>query len=254
MKAYLDYNVFISIEKGEFPLDSMVEKIDKRISEFPFSSAHIQEVADFAGESEQQRQTYTAKRLETIRRTSNCLYLYQGRANNTCWLTEEPSTVLETVRRVPAYAKPAIEAFADMMPNGQKEQIRSRWGTAGNEFKGLGPREAVRRIDSLLKKHEGADNILQFVEKAGSLQPADGQFGQVHYIAAVVLLLDMVGYWNVPAIADSDHARPLDPEHIHFGSFCDYLVSDDRLFRHKARTVYEVLEIGTRVVSSDGRE
>lgn len=254
MKAYLDYNVFISIEKGEFSLDSMVEKIDKRILEFPFSRAHIQEVDNIVGESEQQRQAHMAKRLETIRRISNCLYLYQGRANNICWLTEGPSTVLGTVRRVPAYAKPAIEAFAGLMPNDHKEQICNRWGIAGDEFNGLGPREAVQRINSLLREHEGADNILQFVERAESLHPDDGRFGQVHYIAAVVLFLDMVGYWKAPAIADPDHARPLDPEHIQAGSFCDYLVSDDKLFRHKARAVYEILEMETRVVSSNGRE
>ena len=79
MRAYLDYNIFTSIEDGQFTIDKIYE-IDNDITELPFSASHIQEADNIEAISEK-REFYIKQRLQTIKDISKCLYLYRSLAD-----------------------------------------------------------------------------------------------------------------------------------------------------------------------------
>lgn len=254
MRAYLDYNIFSAIEDGDFTLDKILEKIDKRLNEFPFSAAHIQEADNIFGDTEEQRTKFISKRLDTIKRITNCLYVYQEhKTNKIFWLTEEPTTVLETIRQVP-FAKTAMKMFANLISSEQKEQVRLTLGIETKELNNYSPVQVVQHLNTKLISWGTQDNFLQLLDKAISFHPDKKDFGQHNNIAGVVELLDLLGYWKDKVTETSNYARLWDSNHIHFASYCDYLVSDDRRLRYKARVVYDIYNIKTKVISSNGTD
>jgi hypothetical protein len=64
----------------------------------------------------------------------------------------------------------------------------------------------------------------------------------------------MFGYWKDKANEKSNYARLWDSSHAFFAAFCDYFISDDKRTRNKARVVYNIYEISTKVISSKGEE
>jgi len=254
MKAYLDYNIFTAIEDGEFTLNKIFDKVDKNINEFPFSAAHIQEVDNIFGNTKEQRSYFISKRLDTIKRITNCLYIFQEhKTNKIFWFTEEPSTVLDTIRQVP-FAKTSMEMFANLISSEQKEQVRLALGIDTKELNNYSPEQVVQHLNTKLIRWGTQDNFLQLLDKAISFHPDKKDFGQHNNIAGVVELLDMLGYWKDKVTKTSNYARLWDSNHIHFGSYCDYLVSDDKKLRYKAKVVYDIFNIKTKIISSNGTE
>ncbi len=254
MKAYLDYNIFIALEDGDFTLDKIFSKIDKHINEFPFSAAHIQEADNIFSDTEKQRVNLIRKRLDTIKQITNCLYIYQEhKTNKIFWLTEEPTTVLETIRQVP-FAKTSMKMFANLISSEQKEQIRLTLGIDKKELNNYSPQQVIQHLNTKLISWGTQDNFLQLLDKAISFHPNKNDFGQHNNIAGLMELLDMLGYWKDKVTETSNYARLWDSNHIHFGSFCDYLVSDDKRLRYKAKVVYDIYKIKTKIISSNGTE
>ncbi len=254
MKAYLDNNIFTAIEDGDFTLDKIFDKVDKHINEFPFSTAHIQEADNIFGDSEEQRTNFISKRLDTIRRITNCLYVYQEhKTNKIFWLTEEPTTVLEIIRQVP-FAKTSMQMFANLISSEQKEQVRLTLGIDVKELNNYTPEQVVQHLNRKLISWGTQDNFLQLLDKAIFFHPDKKDFGQQNNIAGVMELLDMLGYWKDKVTETSNYARLWDSNHIHFGSYCDYLVSDDKRLRYKAKVVYDIYNIKTKIISSNGTD
>lgn len=254
MRAYLDYNIFTAIEDGDFTLDKILDRVDKRLNEFPFSAAHIQETDNIFGDTEEQRAKFINNRLDTIKRITNCLYVYQEhKTNKIFWLTEEPTIVLETIRQVP-FAKTSMKVFANLISSEQKEQVRLTLGIETKELNNYSPTQVVQHLNTKLINWGTEDNFLQLFDKAIYFHPDKKDFGQHNNIAGVVELLDMLGYWKDKVTKTSNYARLWDSNHIHFASYCDYLVSDDRRLRYKARVVYDIYNIKTIVTSSNGTD
>ena len=252
--AYLDYNIFTAIEDGNFTLDKILDKVDKAISAIPFSAAHIQEADNIVGDTENQRNDFIEKRLATIRQITNCVYIFQEHPTNKIyWLTEEPTTVLETIRQVP-FAKTSMKMFANLISNTQREQVRETLGIETKELNNYSSEQVIGHLNTKLINWGTQDNFLQLLDKAISFHPDKKDFGQHNNIAGVVELLDLLGYWKDRITETSNYARLWDSNHIHFASYCNYLVSDDKRLRNKAKVVYSIYNIQTRIVSSNGTE
>ena len=240
MRAYIDYNIFTAIEDGESSIDKILINVDNRITKFPFSAGHIQEADNIKAETEHQRQLFINKRLNTIKQVTNCLYLFQEyKTNKIYWLTEEPETVLETIRQVP-FAKASMKMFANLVSNEQKEDFRKQLGIDIKELNNYSPSQVIQQLNTKLTNWGSQDSFIQLIDKAISYHPSKNDFGQHNSIAGVVELLDMLGYWKDRVTETSNYARLWDSNHIHFASYCDYLISDDRRLRYKARVVYDI--------------
>jgi len=254
MKAYLDYNIFTAIEDGDFTINKIFEKVDKHINIFPFSAAHIQEVDNIVANTDELRDNFIAKRLNTIKQITNCRYIFQEiPSNKIYWLIEEPTNVLETIRQVP-FAKSSMKMFMNLISSEQKEQVRQTLGIDPRELNNYSPTQVIQHLNTKLTSWGTQDNFLQLLDKAISFHPGKKDFGRHNSIAGVTELLDMLGYWKDRVTETSNYARLWDANHIHFGSYCDYLVSDDKRLRYKAKVVYDIYGISTKIVSSNGSE
>jgi hypothetical protein len=76
MKAYLDFNVIVALNKGEISVDKL-PRIDNTIMDFPFSASHIQELNNISHSDPDKRENYIHKHLQTVADISKNLYFYQ---------------------------------------------------------------------------------------------------------------------------------------------------------------------------------
>jgi hypothetical protein len=250
MRAYLDYNIFTSIEDGQFTIDK-IYKIDKSINQLPFSASHIQEVDNINAPSEK-RTYYIQKRLQTIKYISQCLYLYHSFEDKEMYLqTEEPEIVLETIRDIP-FGKIAMKMFMNFISPTQKEELRKNLGIDTKRLNNYKPIDVIEQLNRSLTSWGTQDSFLQFIEKVIELHPSGSSFGLHNRIAAIYELLDLFGYWKDKETKTSNYARLWDSSHAHFASYCDYFISDDKRNRYKAKVVYQLYNIPTKVISSDG--
>ncbi len=253
MKAYLDYNIFTSIEDGELTLEALVTNVDKTINSFPFSAGHIQEVDNITGETNRQRKEYIAKRLATIKRITNCLYIHEDLTNAVYFQTEEPETVLETITEVP-FGKSAMKMFTNLISSNQKEDLRQALGIDSKQINNYSSRQVVEHLNSKLIQWGTQDTIIDLIEKSISFNPQGETFGLSNRIAGTMELVDMLGYWKDKETETSNYARLWDSNHIFFASHCNYFISNDKRARNKARVIYDIYNISTKVVSSTGVE
>lgn len=248
MKAYLDYNIFTSIEDGIFGIDKILN-LDSSINEFPYSASHIQEADNITSSSDQQRNLYINRRLKTIGEISNSLYIYHELANNKIhFFKENPDTVLETIRDVPS-AKMAMQGFMNLLSSQQKEELRIALGIDSKQLNNYSPNEVINQLNKSLTNWGTDDTFLDLLEKATAATTYNGLHNR---IAGVYEFLDLCGYWKDKETSTSNYARLWDASHAHYASHCDYFITDDKRNRNKVKVVYDLFNIKTKVLSSNG--
>jgi len=254
MTGYLDYNIFTSIDENEFTLNKIFDKVDRNIKRFPYSAAHIQEADNITSVNPEQRDTFINGRLDKIQEITNGLYLYQELSSNKVYfLNERPETVLETIRQVP-FAKTAMQSFVNLIPSTQKKQLRETLGVRTIEINNYQPDEVVGHLNTKLTNWGTHDSFIELLEKSITFHPDGKSFGLHNRIAGIFELLDLLGYWKDKETSSSNYARLWDSNHTFFASYCNYFISDDKRTRNKAKVVYEIYDIQTKVLSSDGKE
>jgi hypothetical protein len=243
-----------SIHDSEFTLDKLYDKVDRSISQFPYSAAHVQEVDNYQADNQDDRDSFIAKRLEKIQEITNGLYLYQELSSNKVYfLTEKPTTVLEIIRQVP-FGKTAMQSFVNLIPSHQKIQLRETLGIETMKLNNYKPDEVVGHLNTKLTNWGTNDTFIELIEKSIELHPDGKSFGLHNRIAGIFELLDLFGYWKDRETSTSNYARLWDSNHTHFASYCDYFISDDKRTRNKAKVVYGIYGIQTKIISSDGKE
>lgn len=251
MRAYLDFNVIVSIHKGEITIPE-IQQIDDRINEFPFSASHVQEADNIAHSDKSIREAFIEAHLETISHISKNSYLYQNPDNQVFLLNERPQDVLKTVKEVPG-AKDAIHGFVNLVSADQKADIRKMLGIDPREINNYTPEKVIDHLNSALTGWGLTGSFLDLIEKAISMNPHGHTFGRSERFAAIYDLLDMLGYWKDKQTKTSNAARFWDSSHAFFASHCEYFISDDLRTRNKAKVVYYIYGIGTNIVSSSGQ-
>lgn len=250
----MDYNIITSIDDNDFTLDKIYNKVDRNISQFPYSAAHIEEADNYKADNQDERDTFISKRLEKIQEITNGLYLYQELpSNKVFFLTERPTTVLETIRQVP-FGKTAMQSLVNLIPFNQKTQLREKLGIETIKLNNYKPDEVVGHLNTKLTTWGTNDTFIGLIEKSIELHPDGKSFGLHNRIAGVFELLDLFGYWKDRETTTSNYARLWDANHTHFASYCNYFISDDKRTRNKAKVVYEIYDIQTKVISSNGKE
>ncbi len=251
MTAYLDYNIFTSIEDNHYGIDKIL-KIDNSIKQFPYSSSHIQEVSNITAPNENQRATYIAKRLNTIYTISQGAYLYYDLDKMKMFLqTEHPDTVFDTITEIP-FGTSAMKGFMNLLPPTMKDSLRQTLGIDAKYLNNYSPSEVIEQLNKSLVNWGTNDSFLEIIEKAFNSFPDTTQFGLHNRIAGVYELLDLCGYWKDKETPTSNYARLWDSSHAFYASYCNYFISDDKRNRNKAKVVYEIYGIPTKILSSNG--
>ncbi|NCP61457.1 MAG: hypothetical protein GW839_14315 [Flavobacteriales bacterium] len=100
----------------------------------------------------------------------------------------------------------------------------------------------------------GGFSLVGMIEKAVELHPQGKEMGLHNRFAGIFEMLDMVGYWKDRFNEKSNYARLWDSSHSHFSSYCDYFICNDKRTRNKAKVVFEIYGIETKVLDSNGKE
>lgn len=251
ISAYLDNNVIVDIEQGNTTLAQVIENIDPKIEAVYFSSAHIQELEEITGSTDNEKLERINRRLSTIEIIAQNNYLYSTLDNEVFFKLESPRTVLETIREVPADG--FIKVFMSIVSEAQKQQFRDALGVNPKLINNYKPDEVIDQLNVKLVML-GNMSFTELIEYSISLNPQGSTFGISHRIGAMFEMLDMIGYWKDKFTGNSNYARLWDSNHTFFAAHCNYFVSDDKRTRNKARVVYHQFGVGTKVLSCKGKE
>lgn len=251
MTAYLDNNILIYIENGTLTISDLKNRINSNLTDFFYSSAHIQETEEIKGETESNRNERINRRLETIESVTNCNYLYHNLDDGKVYLlNEKPESVLETIRDVP-FANAMMKGLINMVGESEREKFRLQLGLDSKRLNNYNSNEVVEHLNTKLIEW-GNLSLIDLVEKGVELHPQGKEFGLNNRFGGIFEMLDMLGYWTDKYSDKSNYARLWDSNHAYFASFCNYFVSDDKRTRNKAKVVYGIYGIDTIVVSSKG--
>ena len=134
-----------------------------------------------------------------------------------------------------------------------KQKFREQLNIDPLRINNYSPKEVINQIDSN-KSAMGGFTLLELIEKGIEIHP-DGKDMSLHNrFAGVFEILDLVGFWKDRYSEKSNYARLWDSSHAYFSTFCDYFISDDRRTRNKAKVVFELYNVETKVISSKGEE
>jgi len=251
MTAYLDNNIFIDIESESYSLSDLLSKIDNEISKIFYSASHLQEANEITGSNSIERINRLNRRFETITKITNNNYLFHELPSNKVYeLIEEPSVVFDTINDVP-FAQNAMKGMISIVSEEQKESFRNQLDIDLRKINNYSPSEVIQQVN-MKSDLLGGYSFLGLIEKAIELHPQGKEFGLHNRIAGIFEFLDMFGYWKDKYNDKSNYARLWDSSHTYFSSFCDYFISNDKRTRNKAKVVFEIYEIDTKIISSNG--
>ena len=251
--AYLDNNIIIDIEQGLISMEELRNNIDENMTEFYFSSAHLQEANEMTAQTDTELKNRLEKRFATISLVTNNNYITQELPSNKVFSQlENPKTVYNTIRDVPS-AQSAIKAMLNTISEEQKNDFRERMKIDSKLMNNYSPKEVIEQVNTRSEALGGL-SLVGMIENAVNLHPQGNQMGMGNRFAGVFELLDLIGYWKDKYNSKSNYARLWDASHTFYSSYSDYFVSDDKRTRNKAKVAFEIYGAKTKVVSSNGSD
>jgi hypothetical protein len=166
MTAYLDNNVVVSIENGDYTLDKIKSVLPDGKFRFFYSSAHIFEVESFQGNSIISKNNLLTKRLETVRRIFKNNYLYLDLSSSRLThIMEDPKEVYDTITLVP-FGISAMQGFMNLFSKEQKEEVRQQLGIEIAKLNNYSSKEVIKHLNSKLTSWGTNQSFLEMLEYA----------------------------------------------------------------------------------------
>lgn len=232
MRAYLDNNIFVSIEDMQIELN-IIQKLSEQNLDFVYSFAHISELF----EATHNKEELINKRINTITVVTDNLYSYPE-GDSIKFKKENPQNVIEILNRYPTFFTSLRDSIKSFNPD--REKLIQLLGIDKKQINNFTATEVVSHLNKILEKEIPFD-FIQMVHSAGTALHGK--------ITAVFNFLDFLGYWTDKRSDKSNIARANDASHVYYATGCDYFVSDDRRARNKAKVAYELFEINTQICS-----
>lgn len=252
MRVYLDFNIFASTINQDFSIEQLLSNvgIDSDVS-LPYSSAHIFEIENITANTPTLRADRISEYLTTFELITKGAYLYRELpSNNILLLQENPFQVYETITKV-GNIKPIFNGMMSVISEEQKNQLRYELGIDKKEINNYKTEDVIKHLDNKSSVFMGM-SCIEMIEYAVKLHPNGKEFSLHNRFAGIFELLDMFGYWTDKPTPKSNVARLWDSSHCYFASFCDYFISDDKRTRNKAKVVFDLYDIKTKILSSKG--
>ncbi|PWI28899.1 hypothetical protein DI383_14335 [Flavobacteriaceae bacterium LYZ1037] len=251
--AYLDNNIFVDIEQNSLSINNLLKNIDQNITDFFYSASHLQEANEMTAKTKSELNNRLIKRFQTISSVTNNNYLFQELPSNKVHkLKEKPNVVYNTINDVP-FARNMMKGMMSTVNEEQKAEFRKQLNIDPIRINNYSPKEVIEQINSK-SDLMGGFSLVGMIEKAVELHPQSKKMGLHNRFAGIFEMLDMVGYWKDKFNEKSNYARLWDSSHSHFSSYCDYFICNDKRTRNKAKVVFEIYGIETKVLDSSGKE
>ena len=107
------------------------------------------------------------------------------------------------------------------------------------------PRKVIERANDAIKRRLGYEDIESFMESFYFLKPISNELK----FKMLYLVLDFLKYKSEDKKKSFSNIDT-DAQHIFLASFCDYLVSNDKKMREKAKVIFEYFHSATKVMDS----
>ncbi|MBD0833337.1 hypothetical protein [Aestuariibaculum sediminum] len=251
--AYLDNNIFVDIEQNSLSTIELMKNIDHNITDFFYSASHLHEANEITAKTNSELKIRLEKRFRTISSVTNNNYLFQELPSNKVYkLKEEPNVVFDTINDVP-FAQNMMKRMVNTVSEVQRAEFRKQLNIDPMRINNYSPKEVIEQINSK-RDLIGGFSLVGMIEKAIEFHPQGKEMGLHNRFAGIFEMLDMVGYWKDKYNEKSNYARLWDASHCHFSSYCDYFISNDKRTRNKAKVVFEIYRIETKVLDSKGNE
>jgi len=249
MKAYLDNNIIVSIENGDYSVENINTLFPGESPRYYYSSAHIYEIETFQGSFNITKADLLSSRFETIRNIFRNNYIYLKLNGNTITnIIEDPQIVFNTITET-SLGISSMKGFVNLFTKEQKQSFREQMGIEPIKINNYNSTEIIAQLQTKLSDL-GSMSFMDLIEHAVKLHPDGKSFGLHNRIAALFELLDMVGYWKDKETSTSNYARLWDSSHAFYATYCDYFVSDDKRTRNKAKVAYDFYNKKTKIISS----
>lgn len=253
MTAYLDNNIIVNIEQGILSISDLNKLTEKDITKFYYSMSHIFEANEITASANNELNERLSSRFKIISKITNNNYLERVLPSNKVVKTSyEPFHIYQSINEV-SFARNSMKQMVNNISEDQKQQFRQQLNIDPLRINNYSPKEVIEQID-LNKSALGGFTLLELIEKGIEIHP-DGKDMSLHNrFAGVFEILDLVGFWKDKYNVKSNYARLWDSSHAYFSTFCDYFISDDKRTRNKAKVVFELYKVKTKVISSKGLE
>lgn len=246
MKLYLDNNIFVYLENGTLQLSDIENLIEEPIAKIFFSASHIQETLEIKGKDEKERLERISIRLKTIEKITQNNYVFENLKNEVYELIESPYQVIKTITEVPAQS--IMKSFMNLISEEQKREIRNQLNIEPAKINLYNYNEVIDQLSEKLQQF-GGYSFLEMIEVGISYHKDVKTFGLSNRIAGIFELLDMLGYWKDKSTEKSNYARFWDSSHTFYSTYCDYFISSDKRTVNKAKVVFDLYNIDTKIIS-----
>jgi hypothetical protein len=233
MNAYLDNNIFVSIEERGLDFNKIKKHLPDNV-QFVYSYVHIQELL----ESKSDLISLKRRRIDTLSKTTNFNYVISN-GDATEIINNPPDEVIKMIKKYSTIFN--TTRFYASNYSIDRDKFMLVLGVDKNKINNYSSKDVIDHINFLLKKHGEILDFKNIIHLAGT---------NLHEkISSIFNLLDIVGYWRDSPTDKSNLARMYDAGHTFFASGCEYFISEDKRARNKAKVAYEFCNVKTKVLS-----
>lgn len=252
MNIYIDNNIVIDIEDGDYKREQVLSKIGMSQSRIFYSSVHLTEADEMSGDDKEQK---IAKRCQTLTNITSNNYIHlDANTHNIHMQIVKPEEILKRQKYWSKNSSSGTLQKTELNNVSQEQRLefRESLGINPKEINNYSAKDVIEQFEKNKDKF-GNMSLPELINMATMIKlkrPAT----IVTKIAGTFEMLDLIGYWKDIYTTKSDFARSQDSQHCVSASICDYFVSNDKRTRNKARLVYDIFDINTKVVDSNGKE
>lgn len=236
MKVYLDNNIIVGIENGDYESSAFKSKHD---AEYFYSAAHIDELI----EGEQVPQLSIDKRLSIIDNLAGENHILNG--------YEDPEFLQKSARELYDFS----HSFPQIMMRDWINSLSANFNPDRDKFldilklkkievNNIKPCNIISEIDRRLQE---ADDPRERISVREYLDRSEAVGRSVY--CALFNLLDFACFHKDKQTDHSNIARMHDASHAYFAQLCDIFVSDDKKMRYKTEALYAYLGVKTKVMN-----
>lgn len=231
-KAYLDNNIFVSIEAGDYFISQFLNKNNYT---YYFSEAHMEELL----EARNNPKVSQSERLNLISKLCDRNHILPNVHNTPEFFEKDPIEMYNIVKH-------SLGLITNQIVNQFDEpsiKFRRELGFDTVKFNNEAPETILSLIDTRMKKCIGID-LTTYLRATGV------NMGQSIY-HTLIQLIDMANYWGDKKTNHSNVARLYDAAHAYFAQICDVLITNDKKMIMKVRAVYSFLGVKTKVMTAE---
>nr|WP_315139989.1 hypothetical protein [uncultured Flavobacterium sp.] len=246
MTAYIDSNILIDLEQNTLSKEQLDKKFGNKIESYFYSFGHLFEAHEISG-SEQEKTERLAKRFKTITDlTINSYLSYDIEKHEFDLLIKAPEPIFNNIPLAKANID-YVRGLVNEVTIEQKSAAQKLFGIPSVELNNFTPEQIIEQIENRKDIYGG----LSFKEFVAEIKEGE-ELKLYEQISGMIELLDIYGFWKDKPTQKSNYARAWDGIHIFYSSYCDIFITNDLRTRNKAKVIFKLYGINTKVFDSNG--